>query len=292
MIRKKRGVKVVTDKDKYVDETLRRQIQESFGATDEQLKARMDRIEKTLTDDEFAGAEERMMAKFMARLAAEEKEEEPEVVEEVEITSESDSEVIDEISATSVVEKKVVRFGRKKILLVAALAAAIAGALAVTGIGENSYFFREREKEIGVVFNSGKNIAEVSSFEDAYEEIKKIFNQKIFAFNYLPATTEFSSLYIDNHEAVIEARFNNNYIYFVQSKSNVEESYSMKPEHEKVNSVENMWLNMDIPYYKNSIGDNQYEYQTKIEAEGMVCWISGKMKEEEFKQILKKIYFY
>ena len=74
----------MTDKDKYVDETLKKQIQESFGAIDEQLKARMDRIEKTLTDDEFAGAEERMMAKFMARLAAEEKKEEAKV-EEAEI---------------------------------------------------------------------------------------------------------------------------------------------------------------------------------------------------------------
>ena len=45
----------MTDKDRYVDETLKKQIQESYGASDEQLKARMDRIERTLTDDEIEG---------------------------------------------------------------------------------------------------------------------------------------------------------------------------------------------------------------------------------------------
>lgn len=309
----------MTDKDKYVDETLKKQIQESFGATDKQLKARMDRIEKTLTDDEFAGAEERMMAKFMARLAAEEKKEEPKVEEtkvetvtaivaeavpevkddsEVKerntdkITSETDAEVTDEISATVAADKKVVRFSRKKVLLVAALAAAIAGALAVTTTGKKSYFFKEYNDETVVIFNSGKNIADVSSLEEAYEEIQELFGGDVFALYHLPENTEFVSLTFDGAKAKIELKQDGNYLYFLQWKSDVESSVNTNSDRDKKNSIYNSWLNMNIIYRENLLGDGTSEFEAQIECRGIVSYLFGKIDREEFEELLKTLYFY
>lgn len=314
----------MTDKDKYVDETLKKQIQESFGATDEQLKARMDRIEKTLTDDEFAGVEERMMAKFMARLATEEKKEEPEVEEaEIEtvttvvaeiapeakddsetkerntdeITSETKSEVTDEISATVAADKKVIRFSRKKVLLVAALAAAIAGALAVTGIGENSYFFREDEERVEVIFDSGKNISDVSSLEDAYEEIKEKFGEKIISLNHIPPNTDFESLRFEEKKAIIKLDIDESYLYFIQWKRNNESSINKGSSVEDIDIeqkyyIKNEWLNQKIYYGMNELEGGEVEYQTIAEIDGIVFYIFGKIEKEEFEKILKNIYFY
>ena len=309
----------MTDKDRYVDETLKKQIQESFGATDAQLKARMDRIEKTLTDDEFAGAEDRMMAKFMVRLAAEEKKEtvnveaeeaaekvetESEVTPNVEVMEEipeTETEVTpdaeSEISATTAAEEKVVRFGRKKVILVAALAAAFVGALAMTGIGENSYFFRKYDDEKVVVFNSGKNIADVSSSEDAYSEIKKQFNDKIISLNYMPAKGEFESLRFEHEKAIIKFNIEGTYIYFIQWKRNEEasinkgssiEDIAIKQEH----FVKNEWLNQNIYYGANELENGEIEYQTITEIDGIAIYIFGKIDKVEFENILKNIYFY
>ena len=307
----------MTDKDRYVDETLKKQIQESFGATDAQLKACMDRIEKTLTDDEFAGAEDRMMAKFMARLAAEEKKEnvnveaeeaaekvetESEVTPNVEVAEEtSETEVTpkvdEEVSATTVVEEKVVRFGRKKVILVAALAAAFAGALAMTGIGENSYFFRKYDDEKVVVFNSGKNIADVSRIEAAYQKIKEEFGDDIISLNHIPAKASFESLRFENEKAIIKLDIKGTYMYFIQWKRNKEASINKGSSVEDIGIeqeyfVKNEWLNQNIYYGANELENGEIEYQTITEIDGIAIYIFGKVDKAEFENILKNLYFY
>lgn len=305
----------MTDKDRYVDETLKKQIQDAYGASDEQLEARMDRIEKTLTDDEFAGAEDRIMAKLMARIGAPEQKEETAEVETVKVdtvkvvtvvsevdeaavdtdlkTDESSSEAAEETSATVVAEEeKVVRFGRKKVLLVAALVATFIGALAVTTIGENSYFFREDERREDVIFDSGKNISDVSSLEEAYQKIKKEFDRTIFALNHIPKDAELVSLILDAEKARIELKNNDNYLYFIQWKRNEEASINMGSDRHDEYIVRNEWLNKEIVYSRNKLEDNTYEYEAELEEDGMAMIIFGKSSKEEFEEILRNLYFY
>lgn len=304
----------MTDKDRYVDETLKKQIQDAYGASDEQLKARMDRIEKTLTDDEFAGAEDRIMAKLMARIGAPEQKEETAEVETVKVdtvkvvtvvsevdeaavdtdlkTDESSSEAAEETSATVVAEEeKVIRFGRKRVLLMAALVATFIGALGVTAIGKKSYFFREREKEIGLVFNSGKNIAEASNLEEAYSEIRKEYDDEIFILNYIPANTVFDKLLFENGKAVIELKDGETYLYFIQCKKNISSSVVLESDRKTISSVKNEWLNQEIMYSGNILTDGGYEYEAKIEHKGSLCWLFGKMEKDEFEKILKNLFF-
>lgn len=279
------------NKDRHEDETLIKQIQESFGGSGEQLQARMDRIEKSLTSDEFAGAEDRIMSKLMARIAVEEKTVEiSAVADNAPETAEGTPE------ETEVKEEKLVRFGRKKIFLVAALAATFAGVLGVTAIGEKSYFFREYDDEKVVVFNSGKNIADVSSLEEAYLEIRKQFGEDVIALNYIPLNSKFESLRFENEKAIIKVNIDGAYLYFIQWKRNKEASINKGSSVNEINmkqdySVKNEWLNKEIFYDANELDSGGVEYQTITEIDGIAIYIFGKVEKEEFDNILKNIYF-
>ena len=275
------------NKDRHEDETLIKQIQESFGGSDEQLQARMDRIEKSLTSDEFAGAEDRIMSKLMSRIAVEEKTVEiSAVADNAPETAEGTPE------ETEVKEEKPVRFGRKKIFLVAALAATFAGVLGVTAIGEKSYFFREREKEIGVVFNSGKNIAEASSLEEAYIEIERQFGEKVIACNHIPSNVEFVSLRFENGRAIIKLEMDENYLYLIQWKRSETSSLNMSSDRNEIHTIRNEWMNLDIDYKVNKLADQEAEFEAQIEVEGVACWIFGKLEKTEFEKIVQNLYFY
>ena len=49
---------------------------------------------------------------------------------------------------------------------------------------------------------------------------------------------------------------------------------------------------MPIYYSENQLDDGQIEFEAKIEVEGLVSWLFGKMERNEFENMLKKIYFY
>ena len=164
----------MTDKERREDEALKKCIQDAYGCSDEQLAKELEELENSLSESDFPGIESRLMSKVMKRIA-DEVEFDPEMSEELDDDLELDEDEITEPEsgpALEVVESstdktKVVRVGKKKVLLVAALAAAFVGVLGVTAIGGKSYFFRERQKEVGVVYNSGKSIPNTSKIEDA-----------------------------------------------------------------------------------------------------------------------------
>lgn len=275
------------NKDRHEDETLIKQIQESFGGSDEQLQARMDRIEKSLTSDEFAGAEDRIMSKLMARIAVEEK--------TVEISAVADNALETAEGTpeeTEVKEEKTVRFGSKKIFLVAALAATFAGVLGVTAIGEKSYFFREDERRVEVIFDSGRTIADVSSLEEAFEVIQEQLGEKVFALNYYPEEALFEELSFVDGRAKIVLRYNNSYIYFIQWNGRSESSVNVDSDRNVKNKVRNEWLGKELLYSENILESGETEFESKIEEKETMAYISGKLEREEFEKILKNIYFY
>lgn len=299
LIMKKRGVGVVTDKERREDEALKKCIQDAYGCSDEQLAKELEELENSLSESDFPGIESRLMSKVMKRIA-DEVEFDPEVSEELDEDLELDEDEITvpesgpalEVVELSTDEPKVVRAGRKKVLLVAALAAAFVGVLGVTAIGGKSYFFRGDEKEKGIVFDSGKNISNVSKIEAAYEEIRQEIGDKVFALNYLPQNTKFIELVFDEDKAIIKLEYNENYIYFIQCKRDVEVSLNMDSDREKNCQVENPWLNIMIDYSENQLDSGDMEFEAKVEIDGVVAWVFGKMDRIEFEEILKNIYFY
>lgn len=287
----------MTDKERREDEALKKCIQDAYGCSDEQLAKELEELENSLSESDFPGIESRLMSKVMKRIA-EEVEFDPDALEEMDEDPEPDEDDAFEpgpeleVVESGADEPKVVRVGKKKVLLVAALAAAFVGVLGVTAIGGKSYFFREREKETGIVFNSGKNISDASSLEAAYKEIKLEIGDKIFALNYLPQGTKFIELIFDEDKATIKLEHNGNYIYFVQYKRDVEVSLNMDSDREIGGQVKNQWLNMQIDYDENQLDNGNIEFEAKIEADGAVAWVFGKMEREEFETIIKNVFIY
>ena len=289
----------MTDKERREDEALKKCIQDAYGCSDEQLAKELEELENSLSESDFPGIESRLMSKVMKRIA-DEVEFDPEMSEELDDDLELDEDEITEPEsgpALEVVESstdktKVVRVGKKKVLLVAALAAAFVGVLGVTAIGGKNYFFREDEKEKGIVFDSGKNISDASSLESAYKEIEKVFGRHILALNYVPEDLKFAELALDDERSTIEFSYKDNFVYFIQNKKDSESSIYMNSDREGENFVNNEWLNMPIYYSENQLDDGQIEFEAKIEVEGLVSWLFGKMERNEFENMLKKIYFY
>ena len=126
----------MADTEKNEDQKISRCLQEAFGYTDEQLLKQLDQANETLKDVTFDGAEDRIMKKIMARKAELEKETsapEPETERNITLVKAEPEERKD---------KKIVRFGKKKVLATVALVAVIAGMLGGTAVGKKNYFFR------------------------------------------------------------------------------------------------------------------------------------------------------
>lgn len=278
----------MNDREKREDESLKKCIQEAYGCTDEQLMDELNEIEESLSDSDFPGVEDRILSRLMERM----KETVPEALEDRNASVEDETAVAAELVNTVDETKKVVRIGKKKIFLVAALAAAFAGTVGVTAIGGKSYFFRKDEDAEEVIFDSGKNNAEVSSVEEAYKEIKNEIGDGIFKLGYLPEGVRLDSLSFDSGKAIVKLEYEEQYLYFIQWKRDEETSAAMKSNKENPLKVENEWLNQKICFYENIIDNDEYEYESQIETLNNVAWFFGIIEKSEFEKILKNIYFY
>ena len=151
----------MADMENQEDQKISECLQEAFGYSDEQLLKQLDHVNENFKDVSFAGAEERLMKRFMERKAEMEKkaaEAAPETMKPdaqagaiPEITAEAEDCAPGEESKTEPLEpekkqdekqnkKKIVRFGKKKALATAALVAVIAGMLGGDGDWEEELF--------------------------------------------------------------------------------------------------------------------------------------------------------
>ena len=133
----------MTEEERQEDEALKKCIQEAYGCSDEQLLAELDELEATISDSDFPGAEDRIYQKLLARAAEEEssKQAENRTLNSTEPAS-GDIPPAAPVRLPDETGGKRARFGKKKVFLVAVLAAAFVAMLGVTAIGGKSYFFR------------------------------------------------------------------------------------------------------------------------------------------------------
>ena len=138
----------MADMENQEDQKISECLQEAFGYSDEQLLKQLDHVNENFKDVSFAGAEERLMKRFMERKAEMGKkaaEAAPETMKPdaqagaiTEITAEAEDCAPGEESKPEPLEpekkqgekqnkKKIVRLGKKKALATAALVAVIAG---------------------------------------------------------------------------------------------------------------------------------------------------------------------
>lgn len=295
----------MTEGERREDEILKKQIQEAYGCSDEQLLAELDELEATISDSDFPGAEERIYQKLLARAEEEEAGKENENK-----TSDMDTNTAASVSAEMPAEelageptaepvclsdepvKKHSRFGKKKVLLAAVLAAAFAGMLGMTAIGEKNYFFRLGSGRSSIVVDNDQNAEYKGNLKEVYAESEEKLGIRVIQFNYLPQDMVFSSAEIGKYKAVLEFEYGENTIHVIQEKKTKETSLSVESDRDKCGTVQSKWLNVDIEYSSNVTETGQTEYEAMLIYENGLYYLFGIVEEEEFVKILENLSFY
>lgn len=304
----------MADMENQEDQKISECLQEAFGYSDEQLLKQLDHVNENFKDVSFAGAEERLMKRFMERKAEMEKkaaEAAPETMKPdaqagaiPEITAEAEDCALGEESKTEPLEpekkqdekqnkKKIVRFGKKKALATAALVAVIAGMLGGTAIGKKNYFFRKSEAIMpGFVLDNARNKVQSSKVEAVYQEIEKVMDVKPLKLGYYPSSLEFVDAEVTADKAKLRFLYNGQIIIFIQEKKLKDTSMVLESDRQNKYEIYNEWIRQNIEYSGNILRDNLEELEMLITIDNIYYYFSGMMPREEYEKVLKNMNFF
>ena len=275
----------MADLEKREDQKIRECLQQAYGYSDEQLLKKMEEAEKSLEDTDFPGAEERIFQKLMERKAAEEEKEEREGK-----PAQMPEPIPSGVSISGGAAPK--RFGKRKLAISAALAAAFAVLLGITAIGGRSYFLRERKNELNVtIINNNQNKKNISQIEEAYQLIETELGIPVLRLDYVPSNLEFQTSVQKENSVTIQFLYNGNIIILYEGKEADNISVGIESDRSQNKLVYNEWLDQEIAYLKNGLEDGRTEYETLLTIDENIYYFSGIMPEEEFVKIIKNFLF-
>lgn len=294
----------MADTENREDQKISECLREAFGYSDDQLLKQLDQANETFKDVNFTGAEDRLMKRFLARKAELEKETASQTLTLVPQNESANIQIAEELPKKTVTviseveekkknEKKVIRFGKKKVLATAALVAVIAGMLGGTAIGRKSYFFRHSEKISNtIVVDNDNNKAEVSKLENAYADIADKYEDATLKLKYYPQNMHYESHQIYKDEAQINFIYGDKTFTVYMIKNDESTSVNFESDRKNKKTIFNKWLNKDIVYSENVLEDKKTEYEATIVVNHVVYYIIGTMPESEFEKILKNLIYF
>ena len=295
----------MSDTENREDQKISECLREAFGYSDDQLLKQLDQANETFKDVNFTGAEDRLMKRFLARKAELEKETASQTPTLVPQNESANIQIAEELPKKTVTviseaeekkknEKKVIRFGKKKVLATAALVAVIAGMLGGTAIGKKSYFFRRlKNSEPAIYMDNDKNKEENSHLEEAYNKIKSDMNIPLLRLNYRPTNMSFEGYTVyNNNEVELTFLYEENIIRLLQIQNKKSTSANMISDRQQKNTIYNKWLKKNIEYSSNTVEDGSTEYEAVLLENGGAYYLFGNMPKLEFEKILKNIIFY
>ena len=295
----------MADTENREDQKISECLREAFGYSDDQLLNQLDQANETFKDVNFTGAEDRLMKRFLARKAELEKETASQTPTLVPQNESANIQIAEELPKKTVTviseaeekkknEKKVIRFGKKKVLATAALVAVIAGMLGGTAIGKKSYFFRRlKNSEPAIYMDNDKNKEENSHLEEAYNKIKSDMNIPLLRLNYRPTNMSFEGYTVyNNNEVELTFLYEENIIRLLQIQNKKSTSANMISDRQQKNTIYNKWLKKNIEYSSNTVEDGSTEYEAVLLENGGAYYLFGNMPKLEFEKILKNIIFY
>lgn len=295
----------MADTENREDQKISECFREAFGYSDDQLLKQLDQANETFKDVNFTGAEDRLMKRFLARKAELEKETASQTPTLVPQNESANIQIAEELPKKTVTviseaeekkknEKKVIRFGKKKVLATAALVAVIAGMLGGTAIGKKSYFFRRlKNSEPAIYMDNDKNKEENSHLEEAYNKIKSDMNIPLLRLNYRPTNMSFEGYTVYNNDEVeLTFLYEENIIRLLQIQNKKSTSANMISDRQQKNTIYNKWLKKNIEYSSNTVEDGSTEYEAVLLENGGAYYLFGNMPKLEFEKILKNIIFY
>lgn len=294
----------MADTENREDQKISECLREAFGYSDDQLLKQLDQANETFKDVNFTGAEDRLMKRFLARKAELEKETASQTPTLVPQNESANIQIAEELPKKTVTviseaeekkknEKKVIRFGKKKVLATAALVAVIAGMLGGTAIGKKNYFFRHSiEISNTIVVDNDRNAEENSKLENAYADIESNIGSLVLKLKYYPQNMKYKNYQIYKDEAQINFMYGEN-IFTIYMMGN-DESTSVNFESDRKNqkTVFNKWINEDVVYAENRLPEGKMEYEAMIIVDHIVYYIIGTMPKNEYERILKNLTYF
>ncbi len=295
---------MMADTENREDQKISESLREAFGYSDDQLLKQLDQANETFRDVNFTDAEDRLMKRFLARKAELEKETAAQAPTPVPKNESANPETTEKIIKETVPElseleekkkseKKVIRFGKKKVLATAALVAVIAGMLGGTAIGKKSYFFRQSKEILNtVVVDNDKTKEENSKLENAYVDITNNFGNEILKLKYYPQNMYYESYKLYRDEAQIKFTYEDKMFAIYMMKNDESTSVNFESDRKSKKTVFNKWLNKDIEYAENTLSDKEIEYEAMIIVNHVVYYIIGTMPGDEYEKILKNLTYF
>ena len=293
----------MADTENREDQKISECLREAFGYSDDQLLKQLDQANETFKDVNFTGAEDRLMKRFLARKAELEKETASQTPTLVPQNESANIQIAEELPKKTVTvisdaeekkknEKKVIRFGKKKVLATAALVAVIAGMLGGTAIGKKSYFFRQTGKPTKIFLDNDKNNFNESQLEKVYDAAKKQLDIPFLELGYCPEEMLYDSFEIYKDGLDIHFLYRDNAIYLIQRKKENSSSAGTGSDRARSRELTNKWMNKKIEYSVNNLENGEQECEAMIIFDNNYYYIHGCIPETEFKEILEYLYFY
>lgn len=293
----------MADTENREDQKISECLREAFGYSDDQLLKQLDQANETFKDVNFTGAEDRLMKRFLARKAELEKETASQTPTLVPQNESANIQIAEELPKKTVTviseaeekkknEKKVIRFGTKKVLATAALVAVIAGMLGGTAIGKKSYFFRQTGKPTKIFLDNDKNNFNESQLEKVYDAAKKQLDIPFLELGYCPEEMLYDSFEIYKDGLDIQFLYRDNAIYLIQRKKENSSSAGTGSDRAISRELTNKWMNKKIEYSVNNLENGEQECEAMIIFDNNYYYIHGCIPETEFKEILEYLYFY
>lgn len=293
----------MADTENREDQKISECLREAFGYSDDQLLKQLDQANETFKDVNFTGAEDRLMKRFLARKAELEKETASQTPTLVPQNESANIQIAEELPKKTVTviseaeekkknEKKVIRFGKKKVLATAALVAVIAGMLGGTAIGKKSYFFRQTGKPTKIFSDNDKNNFNESQLEKVYDAVKKQLDIPFLELGYCPEEMLYDSFEIYKDGLDIQFLYRDNAIYLIQRKKENSSSAGTGSDRAISRELTNKWMNKKIEYSVNNLENGEQECEAMIIFNNNYYYIHGCIPETEFKEILEYLYFY
>ena len=183
------------------------------------------------------------------------------------------------------------RFGWKRLAAIGLIACLVAGSGCMVAMGTKSYFYREKELGDGqqTVFVNDFYKGDVNGEEEAYNLIEKELGIQPLKLGYIPSDMYFLDVYIKDGYARLCFTYNDEFVYFIQSKFNKKVSYDYKSDREEIISVKNKWLNKDIDIKIATLEDGSSRNEISFVDDGKYYRLWGPIEIQEFKEIVERL---
>lgn len=179
-----------------------------------------------------------------------------------------------------------------KIFAVGVAAAVLTVGGCFVAMGTKSYFYRDgRRVSNGVVYNNDSKVITVRDEEEAYEKIAENLGVKTLKLGYIPEKMYLQDVMLGNEYGKLQYEYAGNKIFFVQAKNKVEASTVHSSDAKEIYNIWNPGLRMDIEVCQEKGKTELQMKEAQFAYNGVYYHLLGKMSQEEFDEMVRKIHF-